>query len=209
MMRTSSPRHSRPRALGLALVAAAALAGCATPPAPPAAYVVLLPNADGSAGKVVYNGPQGSAELNRPSQAVGLQGPATTFTLDAAQLQRDAGAALAAQPKPPRTFVLYFDAGDARITKASEDLLPQILQEVRSRPAPDLAIIGHTDTVGSSERNATLSLRRAEQVAQLLQEARAAAVEVEVTSHGEQNLLIPTPDETPEPRNRRVEVTVR
>ena len=32
---------------------------------------------------------------------------------------------------------------------------------------------------------------------------------IEVSSHGKNNLLVPTPDQTPEPRNRRVEVTVR
>jgi outer membrane protein OmpA-like peptidoglycan-associated protein len=32
---------------------------------------------------------------------------------------------------------------------------------------------------------------------------------VEVTSHGETDLLVKTPDETPEPRNRRVEIAVR
>ena len=30
-----------------------------------------------------------------------------------------------------------------------------------------------------------------------------------VTSHGESNLLVRTPDNTPEARNRRVEVTIR
>lgn len=202
-------RPTPARAL-LTMLLAAALAGCATPPPPPpTTYVVLLPNADGSTGQVVYSGPQGTARLNEPNEAVALQGPATTYQLGAEQMHRDAGAALAAQPIAPRTFVLYFDAGDAQITKASEALLPQILQEVRSRPSPDMAIVGHTDTVGRSEQNAALSLRRAEQVAQLLQEARAAAVAVEITSHGEQNPLVTTPDETPEPRNRRVEVTVR
>jgi outer membrane protein OmpA-like peptidoglycan-associated protein len=32
---------------------------------------------------------------------------------------------------------------------------------------------------------------------------------VEVTSHGEADLLVPTADETFEPRNRRVEISVR
>jgi len=32
---------------------------------------------------------------------------------------------------------------------------------------------------------------------------------VVVESHGKRNLLVPTPDETPEPRNRRVEITIR
>ncbi|WP_326534137.1 OmpA family protein [Pseudorhodoferax sp.] len=192
------------------LLAAAVLAACvAAPPAPPRAYVALLENADGSTGRVVYAGPGGTAELRRAREAVALDGPATTFELSEAQLQRDAGAAMAAQPVAPRVFVLYFEAGDANISAASQALLPAILAEVRSRPTAELSIVGHTDTVGSAAHNAQLSLQRAEQVGQLLQEAAAAAQHVEITSHGENNLLVPTPDETAEPRNRRVEVTVR
>ncbi|WP_156374411.1 OmpA family protein [Pseudorhodoferax sp. Leaf274] len=192
-----------------ALLAAAVLAGCATPPAPPRAYVALLENADGSTGRVVYRGPSGTAELRQPREAVALDGPATPFTLSPAQLQRDAGAAMAAQPRPPRVFVLYFDAGNAQMTASSQALLADILADVKSRATADMSIIGHTDTVGGAEQNAALALRRAEQVGQMLKEAIAAAQQVEITSHGETNLLVPTPDETPEPRNRRVEVTVR
>jgi outer membrane protein OmpA-like peptidoglycan-associated protein len=32
---------------------------------------------------------------------------------------------------------------------------------------------------------------------------------IEVTSHGEGDLLVRTADETPEPRNRRVEISVK
>lgn len=199
------------RPFATALLAAALLAACATPPppAPPRAYVALLENADGSTGRVVYAGPAGAAELDQPREAVALDGPATTFTVSAEQLQRDAGAALAAQPCAPRVFVLYFDAGNAQMTPASQALLADILADVKGRAAPDMSIIGHTDTVGSAAQNAALSLRRAEQVGQMLQEAISAAQHVDITSHGETNLLVPTPDETAEPRNRRVEVTVR
>lgn len=195
--------------VALPALAAALLTACASPPAPPRTYVALLENADGSTGRVVYNSPRGDATLSRAREAVALDDPARSFTLDEAQLQRDAGAAMAAQPLPARSFVLYFEAGDTQINAASRALLPQILQEVQRRPVPELSIIGHTDTVGSSEQNSALALRRAELVAQLLQEAASAARHVETTSHGEHNLLVPTADETPEPRNRRVEVTVR
>ncbi|MFT3719010.1 OmpA family protein [Pseudorhodoferax sp.] len=202
--------------LASAVLAAALAACCAAPPAPPApaaapptprAYVALLPNADGSTGQVVYTGPMGRTELSRAGQAVALSGSAEPFMVSDEQLQRDAGRAIAAQPRPPRTFLLYF--GTAEITPTSQALLPQILAEVRSRPTAELSIVGHTDTVGPAEQNAVLSLRRAEQAALLLQDAIASAQQVEITSHGENDLLIPTPDETAEPRNRRVEVTVR
>ena len=51
--------------------------------------------------------------------------------------------------------------------------------------------------------NEGLALKRATTVAEMLRikglEARALVIE----SHGERNLLVKTPDNTPEPRNRR------
>ncbi|MDB5894323.1 MAG: hypothetical protein JWQ88_1854 [Rhodoferax sp.] len=189
------------------------VAGCATPPPPPPSaprsYLVLLENADGTTGKVIYTGAEGATELSQARQAVALQHSGTRFTVDPQQLSRDTAAAVGAQPRPPRSFQLYFDAGEARINKASEALLAQILAEVKSRPSADISIIGHTDTTGTSSSNEMLSLRRATQVSLLLKAAAAEAVYTDVTSHGERNLLVPTPDNTPEPRNRRVEVTVR
>lgn len=203
-----------PATRACAALAAVLLAGCAAPPpaappAPPRSYVVLLENADGSTGRIVYTGPQGEVELGQARQAAALQGPAVPYAIDPQQLARDTGAAIAAQPLPPRIFVFYFDANTARINKASEALLPQVMEEVRGRPAADVSITGHTDTAGSAEHNETLSLRRAEYVAQLLKPAMASAVAVEITSHGERNLLVPTADDVDEPRNRRVEVVVR
>jgi outer membrane protein OmpA-like peptidoglycan-associated protein len=57
--------------------------------------------------------------------------------------------------------------------------------------------------------NEALSLKRAQAVADLIQSKGLRVEELTVESHGERNLLVPTPDETPEPRNRRVEVTIR
>jgi outer membrane protein OmpA-like peptidoglycan-associated protein len=198
-------------AAGIAVLLATA---CATPPevkppAPPKSYLVLLENDDGTTGKVIFTGAQGAQELNQANQAVALKNSATRYTIDAQQLRRDTDAAVQAQPKPAKSFQLYFELGDARINKASEALLAQVQAEVNSRPAPDISVIGHTDTVGSAASNEVLSLRRAQQVSQLLKAAAADAINVDITSHGERNLLVQTPDNTPEPRNRRVEVTVR
>ena len=43
----------------------------------------------------------------------------------------------------------------------------------------------------------------------LLAEAGLDPASIEVTSHGEAALLVPTADDTYEPRNRRVEITIR
>jgi outer membrane protein OmpA-like peptidoglycan-associated protein len=52
-------------------------------------------------------------------------------------------------------------------------------------------------------------MKRATMVRALLGEAGLDPASIEVTSHGEAVLLVRTPDETYEPRNRRVEITIR
>jgi two-component system sensor histidine kinase/response regulator len=77
------------------------------------------------------------------------------------------------------------------------------------RPAADVSITGHTDTVGKAELNEAIALKRAQAISDLLKQNGMQPFALTVGSHGKRNLLVPTPDETPEPRNRRVEVSVR
>ena len=70
-------------------------------------------------------------------------------------------------------------------------------------------VIGHTDTTGAGLSNVELGLKRANSVRNLLVEARLNPALIEVTSHGEADLLVPTGDDVAEPRNRRVEITIR
>lgn len=72
-----------------------------------------------------------------------------------------------------------------------------------------MSVIGHTDTAGDDAVNLRLGLERARFVANLLTDQATAGVPVQIESHGEKNQLVKTPDNTPEPRNRRVEVAVR
>jgi outer membrane protein OmpA-like peptidoglycan-associated protein len=52
-------------------------------------------------------------------------------------------------------------------------------------------------------------MKRALTVRALLVEAGLDPALIEVSSLGESDLLVKTPDDTPEPRNRRVDITVR
>jgi outer membrane protein OmpA-like peptidoglycan-associated protein len=197
-------------AIGLA---AAMVAGCATPPPPapppkPPSYVVLLPNTDGTVGRITVSGAQGEVVLERPRQGAQFDG-SPPFMVDEARIERDFGAALAARPVLPVSFLLYYEAGGTRLTPDSQALIPKVLEAVRSRPAPDVSVIGHTDSVGSSESNEKLGLERAQSIAVLIREAGLRAHDLTIASHGERNPLVATPDNTAEPRNRRVEITVR
>jgi outer membrane protein OmpA-like peptidoglycan-associated protein len=61
--------------------------------------------------------------------------------------------------------------------------------------------------VGTRETNKPLSQHRAEAVAAYLESKFGiAASRLEAVGVGEDDLLISTPDQTPEPRNRRVHI---
>lgn len=195
---------ARRRSAAVLACAALALGGCAQ-----RSYLVLLENADGSTGKVVVDSTDGRRWVERPGEGVSLGTSPRPITADAARVEADFGPALRALPPPPAVFLLYFESAVSRLTAESRAKLPQVLSQVRARPAPDISIVGHTDTVGSDAENEALGLARARVVHAILQAAGIDARDVSVSSHGEHNLLVPTPDNTDEARNRRVEVTVR
>lgn len=188
--------------------------GCPSAPPPPApkgpgSYVVLLPSPDGSVGQVVVEGPQGAQVLKDAQTGTALDGGVAPFAVSTEQLQRDFGAALAARPPLPEQFLLYFLAGGSELAPESKTLLPRILERARARVAVDMSVIGHSDTQGKAEANEALALKRAGAIAQQLRQLGLQDAVLSVESHGERNLLVPTPDETAEPRNRRVEITLR
>jgi adhesin transport system outer membrane protein len=184
---------------------AAALVGCAQVKS----YVVLLPDADGTVGKVTVQGAKGQQLLTQPQQGAALDGSGQPFAVEATRLQKDFGDAMAARPALPEQFLLYFEAGGTELTAASKALLPQILERAKARAAVDLSVIGHSDTQGKADANEALALKRAQAIAAQLRQLGLQNMVLLVESHGENNLLVPTPDETSEPRNRRVEITLR
>lgn len=67
-----------------------------------------------------------------------------------------------------------------------------------------LFIAGHTDTVGTAEYNMRLSRSRAQSIAKWFRQ-RGLKIPIAFAGFGETALLVKTPDETDEPRNRRVD----
>lgn len=187
------------------LLASTLLVGACAPPS----YLVLLEQ-DGKTGSVVVTQAGRSARLDQAGAALvlGATGP-SPLTVDEKQIRTDFAAAMQARPQSPQTFVLYFEGTTTTLTAASATHIADIRTSMRSMPAPDVSIVGHTDRAGSDKANETLGLERAEVVRKLLADELSAAVEIAVTSHGERNPLVPTSDGVLEPRNRRVEITVR
>lgn len=186
------------------------LSACA--PTIPRSYVVLVPDPDGAVGQVIVSGQKGSQVLTRAGQVAGIDGNAVKAELATAQFNADFSDAKAAQPAAPEHFLLYFVSGGIRLTDESEIQFNEILARWRTRGAQtivEVVVIGHTDTVGTAENNTVLSAQRAKVVADRLQASGLKLSALTLESHGEKNPLIPTKDGVPEPRNRRVQVTIR
>jgi outer membrane protein OmpA-like peptidoglycan-associated protein len=194
----------------LALLAGAALAACA----PRANLIVVLPEDDGHVGAVVVQDPQGSAAavLDQPYAAVGSGAGSSDVrpvSIDSKELNQVFGSALAARPIAPREFTLYYETGTTALTPESEITFGRVFDDIARRQAAEVVATGHTDTVGDLLDNDALSLDRARAVAALLIARGVPAEDVVVAGRGERELRVRTADNTDEPRNRRVVVTVR
>lgn len=102
-----------------------------------------------------------------------------------------------------------FDFGKADILPAEEPKLTRTQEKIRealkkvgNEFKAKLYVAGYTDTVGGRDSNQDLSHRRAAAIARWF---ATHGLDVKVCSQGfgEDALAIVTPDETPEPRNRR------
>ncbi|GAC1455479.1 MAG: hypothetical protein PVSMB1_05000 [Gemmatimonadaceae bacterium] len=211
---------ARQRAILVVTVLATLGTGCAPkhlkylsgPSVSGGALIVLLPDSDGSVGRASVSNPSGSADLaaaRDATQATANRSPGPVSTLSDQEVNQIFGDALSALPPAPKHFTLYFRFDSDELTDESRALVPEIKKSVKESTMPDIVVVGHTDTVGTPRTNFELGLKRATRVRSLLTKAGLDASTIDVTSLGETDPLIQTPDQTPEPRNRRVEIAVR
>lgn len=88
----------------------------------------------------------------------------------------------------------------------------QTIDFVANNAAPcnwtSFSVAGHADRSGSDSYNAALSVRRADAVAALMRSRGIDPAAIAVSSFGESQPRVPTPDGERNPQNRRVEITV-
>lgn len=177
----------------------------------PELFAVLPSQADGHIGAIVVHTAKGDQLVNTAygSLRIGGDGTPSAGKLTDTDVRAMFGSTLDALPGSPATFLLYFLEGRDELTDDSRAELERVFAELKKRPLPDIAVIGHTDSVGGLEFNDALSLARAQRVRQMLIDRGLPAERIEAAGRGKRELLITTPDNVSEPRNRRVEINVR
>jgi len=202
--------------INLLLMALALLiSACAPPPPPapePATTVVLLPDEEGRVGVVDLTTSTGSRRIDVAYGAATTGGnalpPSEVEMLGEAAVRARYNDVLSAQPSKPQSFMLYFLLDKAVLTPASKASMPALFAAVEARKPTEISIFGHTDSLGADDFNLKLSAARAKAIENILRAQDPTLGEIEIKYFGDQEPLIPTGPNVPEPRNRRAEVIV-
>jgi adhesin transport system outer membrane protein len=179
------------------------------PPPPNADYVALLENPDGTTGKVIIKGGKGEQVIDQARHGAPLDGSKPAAPVGEELIKRDFAEAMAARPPLPEQMILYFRSGSTTMTAESLAVLPNVIESIARHPAAEILIVGHTDTRGPTRANDALGMKRANVVVRKIKERGLKVQTLTVESRGERELLIQTPDNTAEPRNRRVRISIR
>ena len=103
-------------------------------------------------------------------------------------------------------FEVRFDFNKANIKPEYQELIKKLATATQENKNIKVSVVGHTDTMGTSNYNYALGGRRAEAVQKMLIKYGIPASQIVAVSAGEEDLAVPTPDNTPNAENRRVRV---
>lgn len=169
------------------------------------AVIALLAVSAFTAGASAQNAPS-PEQIIKSLTPTAPAGPTRGIRL---QAPNGSSGSTAAKTAPAISINVQFETGAAALTPEARHALDNLGKALSdpSLAAYRFRIEGHTDTVGSRAYNKELSDRRAAAVLEYLSSNfHVARNRVEAIGMGEDGLLVPTPDQTPEPRNRRVQV---
>jgi outer membrane protein OmpA-like peptidoglycan-associated protein len=175
--------------------------------------VVVLPESEGGSvgGVVVDTGKDNKVVLDKPYEEAdpGALLNSGKSHSDAKAVNEEFSSVLAARPIPPQSYTLYFVSDSDQLTPDSKAQFEAVFTEISRRKVAEIVVTGHTDTVGGLDYNDNLSLERAKSVEKLFEARGISEDSMTAVGRGKRELLVQTPDNTQEPRNRRVVITVR
>ncbi|ANY21396.1 Outer membrane protein P5 precursor [Tsuneonella dongtanensis] len=189
---------------GIALGAALLVGGCATD------RVTLLENEGGNeTGSVAVLASDGrETVIDRANSQAALRDGATRVR-SVSEIKPEYTAVLDSLPPPVRTFSIPFESGQSAIRDDQRQVLEEIRTELVRRPGAQVEVAAFTDSIGSEELNAKLSLERAQNVAGELRGYGFSIDEADAIGRGEYEAKAKYGDEVERAEFRRVDVIVR
>jgi outer membrane protein OmpA-like peptidoglycan-associated protein len=189
----------------IALACIILLTGC-----PRQALFVVLPNQDGGTGSITVDDGKSVTTLDQPyAAAESRSGSSQPVEESRGNISVIFRRAFAAQPTLPQHFRLYFILGSDRLTPESAVTYRALFSDIEQRPAYQVEVVGHTDTLGDRRSNQALSLHRAAAIRNRLVRDGVSPDAITIAGRGKLDLIVPTDDNVAEPQNRCVVITVR
>ncbi len=113
-------------------------------------------------------------------------------------------------PLPAKSFQVYFDLNKTDITAEAAKTIADAVAEAKKRGSKAIHLVGHADNSGpkGSAYNMQLSAKRADAVKAAMVKKGIDAKAVATAAKGDTSLLVQTPADTRELKNRRVEIVV-
>ncbi len=112
---------------------------------------------------------------------------------------------------PPKTFVLdnvEFDFGKFTLRPESHNALDDLIDYLNRKPNERIEIGGHTDNVGSDEKNLVLSLERAKSIVEYLVSKGISNNRVVAKGYGAEEPIEENTTDEGRQKNRRTEVKI-
>ncbi|MBL8671951.1 MAG: OmpA family protein [Alphaproteobacteria bacterium] len=175
--------------------------------------VVLLPDPDGTVGRIRVSTAAGVRVLEEGSTATLVYGanrvPSEPFPVREGAIGSFLDMAARTAPESPSRFTFLFETGTTNFVPESDVVARRVASELARREHREIFVVGHADAVGGDAANVALSRARAEAVRAILVRAGIDARAIRILFRGAAEPAVPTAAGVADVRNRRVEVSVR
>lgn len=174
---------------------------------------VLLVDSGKAHNAIIVSTNKGSKKLDKVGSFIQLndknEAPSQPQNMSKREINNRYATLFKIAPTKPRTYIVYFKFNSTELTEASKKTLHEALKTIQQRSPCMVDVIGHTDTVGSNQANAKVSLKRANYVKSMIEARKARVISLVAKGYGEEDLQMKTANNIFEAKNRNVEIFIK
>lgn len=171
--------------------------------------IILLPQADGSVGKLIVTDNGKEVILDKAWQKVEISNLDKKEVLSKESVQSEYKTLLDEMPKEAKNYRLYFKFDSSDMTSESIATIEKIIKDIKANNILQIDVIGYTDREGKAAYNKVLSMKRAKNVIKVLKDNGVKSEIISLDYYGEANPVVKTDDGVAKKVNRRVEITLK